>query len=76
MFKKQSVMCLLLSRPYLHLHNPFLIIYQCIFMKKDTPSLTEKQILSLCQVNGHHCFFSPAPFHPATILPHTAMVLW
>lgn len=42
MFKNQSVICLLLPKPYLHFHNPFLIIYQCIFTMKDTPSLTVK----------------------------------
>lgn len=42
MFKKQSVICLLLPKPYLHFHNPFLIIYQCICTMKDTPGLTVK----------------------------------
>lgn len=37
MFKNQSVTCLLLPKPYLHFHNPFLIIFQCIFIVKEAP---------------------------------------
>lgn len=67
MFKKQSEICLLLPKPYLHFHNPFLIIYQCVFTMKDTPNLREKTNSVPMPREWTSLLFLPSPILPSLI---------